>query len=77
MKQSAINKARKIADKLAEIEATLTEMADAADETFADRSQAWQDGEKGEVWADRISQLRDAASSVQDAADYLGDIAED
>lgn len=77
MKKSAIHKARKIADKLTEIEATLTELADVADEAFTDRSQAWQDGDKGDAWAERISQVRDAASAVQDAIDHLGDIAED
>ena len=51
-------------------------MAEEAQDTYDNRSERWQESEKGEEYEEMISALEDAASSVQDAIDYLSDYAE-
>lgn len=63
----------KITDKLIALQEELEEMAQEAQETYDNRTERWQESEKGEAYADMISALEDAANSVHDAYDYLSD----
>lgn len=68
-----MSKLGKIKDKLEALQAELTEMAEEAQETFDNRSEKWQESEKGDEYQERISALEDAANSVGDAIDYIAD----
>jgi len=63
----------KISDKLTNIQAELEELAEQAQDYFDERSEKWQESEKGDEWQEKISALEDAANSVGDAIDYLSD----
>lgn len=63
----------KISDKLTDIQAELEILAEEAQEYYDNRSEKWQESEKGDEWQEKISALEDAANSVGDAIDYLGD----
>lgn len=68
-----MSKLGKIKDKLEVLKAELTEMAEEAQDTFDNRSEKWQESEKGDEFQEKISALEDAANSVGDAIDYLAD----
>ena len=68
-----MSKLGKIKDKLEALQAELTEMAEEAQDTFDNRSEKWQESEKGDEFQEKISALEDAANSVGDAIDYLAD----
>lgn len=66
----------KITDKLLELQEELEQMAQDAQDVFDNRTERWQESEKGEEYQEMISALEDAANSVQDAYDYLSDFVE-
>lgn len=66
----------KITDKLLDLQEELEQMAQDAQDVFDNRTERWQESEKGEEYQEMISALEDAASSVQDAYDYLSDYVE-
>lgn len=68
-----MSKLGKIKDKLEALQAGLTEMAEEAQDTFDNRSEKWQESEKGDEFQEKISALEDAANSVGDAIDYIAD----
>jgi len=68
-----MSKLGKIKDKLEALQAELTEMAEEAQDTFDNRSEKWQESEKGDEFQEKISALEDAANSVGDAIDYIAD----
>ena len=67
-------KIEKITAKLEAIVAELEKMAEGAQDYYDERSEKWQESEKGEAWCDKISALEDASNSVGDAVDYLSDL---
>lgn len=68
-------KIEKICAKLDEIRESLEALAEEAQNVFESRTDRWQESEKGEECACMITALEDAASSVQDAYDYISDYA--
>jgi hypothetical protein len=57
----------------------LQEAHDDAQEYFDDRSENWQEGERGEAyqeWIDSLDALRDTAEGIADIADELDDVPE-
>jgi DNA-binding transcriptional regulator GbsR (MarR family) len=66
----------KITDKLLDLQEELEQMAQDAQDVFDNRTERWQESEKGEEYQEMISALEDAANSVQDAYDYLSDFVE-
>lgn len=68
-------KIEKICVKLDEIRESLEALAEEAQDVFDNRTERWQESEKGEEYSEMISALEDAASSVQDAYDYISDYA--
>lgn len=69
-------KIEKISGKLMDLQVELEAMAEEAQEIYDNRTERWQESEKGEEYGEMISALEDAASSVQDAIDYLSDYSE-
>ena len=68
-----MSKLGKIYDKIEAIKIDLEQMAEEAQETFDNRSEKWQESEKGDEWQDKITAMEDAASNLQDAMDYIQD----
>ena len=64
-------KIQKIWDRLAAIHNELESLEAEAQDYYDNRSEKWQDSEKGDEWDDKIGAFQDAANSVQDAMDYL------
>lgn len=64
-------KIQKIWDRLEAIRDELESLEAEAQDTYDNRSERWQESEKGEEYSEMISALVDAAGSVQDAMDYL------
>lgn len=64
-------KIQKIWDRLEAIHDELESLEAEAQEYYDNRSEKWQDSEKGDEWDGRIGAFQDAADSVQDAMDYL------
>ena len=64
-------KIQKIWDRLAAIHDELESLEAEAQDYYDNRSEKWQDSEKGDEWDDKIGAFQDAANSVQDAMDYL------
>ena len=69
-------KIAKITDKLDALKEEIEQMAEEAQEYYDNRSERWQESAAASEWEDKIDALNDAASSVQDAYDYLIDYAE-
>lgn len=67
-------KIEKIISRLEDIQSDLDQLAEEAQDYFDERSEKWQESEKGEAWCDKISALEDASYSVGDAVDYLSDL---
>ena len=64
---------KKIWSELVDAQAALEDLAVGAQDTFDNRTERWQESEKGEEYSEMISALEDAAGSVQEAIDYLED----
>ena len=69
-------KIQKILGKLEEIHKELEILQEEMQDTYDNRSERWQESEKGEEYMEQIDALEDAASSVRDAIDYLSDYSE-
>jgi len=60
---------KKLFDKLIVIAEKLQEEIERREEIFYDRSEKWQDGEKGEIYSDKTAELEDVLNSVDEAKD--------
>lgn len=69
-------KIAKITEKLDAIREDIEQMAEEAQEYYDNRSERWQESDAASEWEEKIEALNDAASSVQDAYDYLIDYAD-
>ena len=69
-------KIAKITEKLEAIKDNLEQMAEEAQDYYDSRSDRWLESDAASEWEDKIDALNDAASSVQDAYDYLIDYAD-
>ena len=70
-------KIAKITEKLEAIKDNLEQMAEEAQEYYDSRSDRWYESTAASALEDKIDALNDAASSVQDAYDYLMDYLSD
>jgi Skp family chaperone for outer membrane proteins len=64
-------KIQKIWDRLEAIHDELESLEAEAQEYYDNRSERWQESEAASEWEDKIGTFQEAASSVQDAMDYL------
>lgn len=64
-------KIQKIWDRLEAIHDELESLEAEAQEYYDNRSERWQESEAASEWEDKIGAFQEAASSVQDAMDYL------
>lgn len=66
-------KIEKIKDKLEDLQAELTEMAQKAQEYYDSRSEKWLESDAAPALEEKINAFEDAASSVGDAVTYIED----
>lgn len=64
-------KVQKIWDRLEAIHNELESLEAEAQEYYDNRSERWQESDAASEWEDKICAFEEAASSVQDAMDYL------
>ena len=55
----------------------LSNLVDTRDEKFSDRSDRWQEGEKGDAWEDKTSELHDILSLLEEVQSNISDWLED
>lgn len=67
MKQSTVNKLNKIADRMRVIMEELETIRDNANDDYSEKSERWQESERGEHFSAMISVLDEAIGSTDTA----------
>ncbi|MDD2775492.1 MAG: hypothetical protein PHU06_06025 [Gallionella sp.] len=68
------SKIAKIISTLGELTAQIQELRDVEQDKFDDKSERWQEGEKGEEAQAKIDTLNEAADSLETTANELNDL---
>lgn len=71
MNNARRTKIEKLNNRLSEIMDLINELAEEEQEAFDNLPEAFQEGERGEAMEEAIDCLESAASSVEEAMDYL------
>lgn len=71
MKKSNVNKLQKILDNLEEYKDTLSEVLEAEQEIFDNKSEKWQESDKGEHAQNALYELEKALTSLESFYDEL------
>lgn len=76
MRKSALNKVKKMVCKIEDIVADLEYIIEAEQEYFDERSESWQESEKGEEFSDRIYAIEELKDALDNAVYEVNDMLE-